>query len=137
MRVLLFAPRPKLMKHIKRNPLLNPGLGSAPANDPASTSVQVGNSTITDEKARLRPLRIRPEWRKGLPRWMELPYLATGPGAWQVNRGADFNALPTWIVGPLYICAYVGIVWLSLLFSSAHFGIVPWGLERAYASPPF
>ena len=34
---------------------------------------------------------------------------------------------PLWLVGPIYVLAYVGMVWLGLAFASAPFGIVPWG----------
>lgn len=84
-----------------------------------------------------RPLRIRPEWRTSLSQWMEVLYSATQPGASHVTRAAGVNALPGWIAGSLYVCIYVGIVWLSLNFSSTRFGIVPWGPETGFCFAAF
>lgn len=101
---------------------------------------------IADEKSRPRawgerswwkPLRKHTEWRNSLPQWMELLNLASDTRDWQVNRGPDPNALPTWIAGTLYVCAYVAVVWLSLTVSSTHFGVVPWGPETGLCFAAF
>ena len=44
---------------------------------------------------------------------------------------------PLWLVGPIYVLAYVGMVWLGLAFASAPFGIVPWGPETGLSFAAF
>lgn len=44
---------------------------------------------------------------------------------------------PLWLVGPAYVLAYIGVVWLDLAFASAPFGIVPWGPETGLSFAAF
>ena len=53
------------------------------------------------------------------------------------NRRPDMQSQPLWIVGPVYVAAYVAIVWLSLAFASTPFGIVPWGPETGLSFAAF
>ena len=53
------------------------------------------------------------------------------------NRRQDMQSQPLWLVGPIYVLAYVAMVWLSLAFASTPFGIVPWGPETGLSFAAF
>ena len=42
-----------------------------------------------------------------------------------------------WLVGPAYVAAYVGMVWLSLAFAATPYGVVPWGPETGLSFAAF
>ena len=53
------------------------------------------------------------------------------------NRMPDMQSQPLWLVGPVYVMAYVAMVWLSLTFSGTPYGIVPWGPETGLSFAAF
>lgn len=53
------------------------------------------------------------------------------------NRMARMQASPIWVIGPVYIVAYVALDWLSIISSTPSFGIVPWSPETGLAFAAF
>lgn len=53
------------------------------------------------------------------------------------NRMARIQSWPLWLVGPAYIVSHVVLAWLSIVTSSAPFGIVPWSPETGLSFAAF